>query len=133
MDTLLSAPEQIEVQDLKLTLETYLWRDFMPISPRDGKLLIAVIKIQAQNDMEFPTSIRSDRLWIINGQEIWESEFTNEERTVSNSSKSQLEKIARGGPKWEPGIEVDVIVRILDDNNNTYLLKASNQLINRTD
>ncbi|NER31574.1 MAG: hypothetical protein F6J89_29145 [Symploca sp. SIO1C4] len=133
MDTLQSAPEQIEVQNTKLTLETYLWRDFMPISPPDGKPLIAVIRIKAQDSMEFPTSIISDKLWIINGQEIWETEFTNEEQIASNSTPSLLEKVARGGPKWEPGVEVDVIIRIIDENNHTYLLKTSNQLINRTD
>ncbi|NET04683.1 MAG: hypothetical protein F6K09_34125 [Merismopedia sp. SIO2A8] len=133
MDTLQSAPEQIEVQNTKLTLETYLWRDFMPISPPDGKPLIAVIRIKAQDSMEFPTSIISDKLWIINGQEIWETEFTNEEQIASNSTPSLLEKVARGGPKWESGVEVDVIIRIIDENNHTYLLKTSNQLINRTD
>ncbi|NEO29151.1 MAG: hypothetical protein F6K36_01560 [Symploca sp. SIO3C6] len=133
MDTLQSAPEQIEVQNTQLTLETYLWRDFMPISPPDGKPLIAVIRIKAQDSMEFPPSIISDKLWIINGQEIWETEFIKEEQIASNSTPSLLEKVARGGPKWEPGVEVDVIIRIIDENNHTYLLKTSNQLINRTD
>ena len=44
-----------------------------------------------------------------------------------------LEKIARDGPKWGPGIQVDVVVRLLDKEELFYLLKAENQLIQRTD
>ncbi len=43
------------------------------------------------------------------------------------------EKIARDGPKWGPGIQADVVVRLLDKEERFYHLKAENQLIQRTD
>ncbi len=41
--------------------------------------------------------------------------------------------VARNGPKWGPDIKVDVVVRIVDRAGNEYLLKASNQKIERTE
>lgn len=133
VDKLLSAPEEIELRNGKYTLETYLWRDFMPISPPDGKPLIALIRITAADSREFPLSIDANRLWVINDREVWETGFSKEKIRRQPQRKHQLEKIARNGPKWGPGIRVDVVVRIIDRENNTYLLRASDQRIHRTD
>lgn len=105
LDTLLSAPEQIEIYGRICTLETYLWRDFMPgpNTPPDGKPLIALIRIIAIDLLPFPSTIDANRLWVINGQEAWETEFSDEEIPTSPNRKHQLEKIARNGPKWGPG------------------------------
>jgi len=133
IDELLSAPEQIEIGGRKYVLETYLWRDFMPISPPDGEPLIALVWITATDSLEFPASVDGDRLWIVNGQEVWETKFSDEELPEESHRKHQLAKIARNGPKWGPGIQVDVVVRVIDGKNITYLLRASNQWIHRTD
>jgi len=134
IDALLSSPEQVEINSRRYTLETYLWRDFMPgDSPPDGKPLIALIRIIAIDLLPFPSTLDANRLWVINGQEVWETEFSDEQIPTNPNRKHQLEKIARNGPKWGPGIYVDVVVRIIDYKNKTYLLKASNQYIGRTD
>jgi hypothetical protein len=44
-----------------------------------------------------------------------------------------VEKVARNGPKWGSGINVDVIVGLRIDGEKPLLLKASEQLIKRTD
>ena len=105
----------------------------MPVSPPDGKPLIALVRIIAIDLLPFPSTLDANRLWVINGQEVWQTEFSYEERPTDPNRKHQLEKIARNGPKWGPGIYVDVVVRIIDYKNKTYLLKASNQYIGRTD
>ncbi len=128
---LLSSPDKIEINNREFTLETYLWRDFMPFSPPNGKPLIALIRVTATDLLEFPSSVDANRLWVIyNDKEVWETDFSSED--VPNL-KHQLAKIAREGPKWGPGIQVDVVVRIIDGENSIYLLKASNQSIYRTD
>ena len=130
IDELLSAPEQIEIDGRRYNLESFLWRDFMPISPPDGKNLIASVQITAADKLEFPSSIYPDRLWVIKGRgEIWETPFTNERPAPLHNY--QLEIIARGGPKWGPNIQVDIVVKIIH-GWNTYLLKASNQTIHAT-
>ena len=108
-------------------------RDFQPATPPDGKPLIALIRVIAIDLLPFPSTLDANRLWVINGQEVWEKEFSDEEIPTDPNRKHQLEKIARNGPKWGPGIYVDVVVRIIDYKNKTYLLKASNQYIGRTD
>jgi hypothetical protein len=132
LDELLSAPEQIEIDGRKYVLETYLWRDFMPISPPGGTPLIALIRITATDSLALPPSIDATLLWVIKDQqEVWETRFSEQERPPY--PKYQLEKVARNGPKWGPGIQVDVVVKVVDGENDIYLLRASNQWIHRTD
>ena len=131
LQNLEAAPEKIMVNGSEYALETYLWRDFMPISPPDGKPLIAVVKIQSPGKTAVPSKIDATRMWVVKGKEIWETEFTNEQRSTTGDT---LEKVGRSGPKWGPGISVDVIVKVIDlKSGKDYLLKASNQDIHRTD
>ena len=113
------------------TLSTTLWRDFQPISPPDGKPLIVVVNIIESNAEIFSTEVRADSLWIISGNQVWSGIFSTENRP--GGPAHIREKIARDGPKWGPGIQVDVVVSLLDKEERFYLLKAENQLIQRTD
>ncbi len=130
---LLAAPEQIEIDGREYILETYLWRDFMPVSPPDGQPLIALIWVTAIDSLPFPSSIDANRLYIVNDELLWETEFSDEERPQNPNREHQLEKVARFGPKWGPQIQVEVIVRVVDEEDSTYLLRASDQWIYRTD
>lgn len=131
VDELLSAPEQIEIDDRQYILGAYLNRDFMPSIQPDRSSLVASVTINATDLQEFPSSIDANMLWVIKSpEEIWETTFTNEDRNPNYNY--QLEKIARDGPKWEPNIQVDVVVRIFHEGDK-YLLKASNQTIHKTD
>ncbi len=134
LEMLLSAPEQIQIDARLYRLETYLWRDFMPPSHPDGEPLIALIWVTAIDQLPFPAKVDADKLWIINGQEVWETEFSDEEIPQNSNRMHQLVKIARDGPKWGPDIYVDVVVKVKNYNNfNSYLLRASNQYIGATE
>ncbi len=130
---LLASPEQIEIDGREYILETYLWRDFMPVSPPDGQPLIALIWVTATDSLAFPSSIDASCLYIVNDEQLWETEFSEEDRPENPNREHQLEEIARFGPKWGPNIQVEVIVRVVDGENNTYLLRAADQWIYRTD
>ena len=131
MNTLLSAPLSGKIEKRQYVLSTYLWRDFMPISPPGGKPLIASIRVSASDNKAFPSSLTVDRLWALkDAGQVWETELAGEGR---QTAANQLEKVARNGPKWEPGTKVDVVVRLEDKDNRTYLLRAAQQLISRTD
>ncbi len=131
-DRVMDIPEELVMVDYTLFIETYLWRDFMPITPPGGKPLRGVIKIIAEGIKGFPVQIKIKQLWIIkNKSEIWESESLKEQ-----PPEYPNEKIVSfdNGPKWEPGIMVDVVVRITDtQTGKSFLLKASDQVIQRTD
>ena len=90
-----------------------------------------VVNIIESNAEIFSTEVRADSLWIISGNQVWSGIFSTENRP--GGPAHIREKIARDGPKWGAGIQVDVVVRLLDKEERFYLLKAENQLIQRTD
>lgn len=123
-----TANEQVTIDGRIYHLETCLWRDFMPSCPPDGQPLVAVIKVIPNDTLPFPSNIEADHIWVINGEKVWSSGLSGEDIP---QDEYLLEKIARDGPKWETGITVDVVIQLVV-NTDTYLLKASNQLILHT-
>ena len=123
-----SAMEEVDVNGIIYSLEPYMWRDFMPSSPPDGKPLIVFVRIHALGVDIFPSRTKIGRLWLIDGLNVI-SALPTEEFSVNGNV---LEMVFRNGPKWGPGITVDVIVK-LNDNNFPFCVKAVNQTIQRTD
>lgn len=113
-----------------MTLQTSLWRDFMPISPPDGKPLGVVLQVTTEDTVEVPAAVRADLVWVLNGGENW-SAVPREERPRSETSPV-YELVARDGPKWGPGITVDVVIRLRDADGRTFLLRAPKQDIRGT-
>lgn len=133
LEELLSAPLEIEAGGRIFTLETYLWRDFMPVSPPDGSDLRAVVRLTAVDLQPFPVELDADRLWVINGRIVWETAFSGENRPRDSLHLHQLEKFASGGPKWDTGIRVEVVVRVVTRAGLSFLLRATGQPVHRTD
>ncbi len=132
IEALLATPEKLQVEGRTYTIAAHLWRDFMPMTPPAGSPLMAVIKITAHDGLEFPPGLNADRLWVIKDRkELWETDFTGENR---GTEPNQLEKSAGDGPKWESGIEVEAVVRLVSvKDGKTYLLRAAKQKITRTE
>jgi hypothetical protein len=111
----------------------------------DGKPMIAVLKVATYDKKSFPSGVRIDRAWVLFGEHMWEtSEFREHAEGLTNNKDSHegwvncpdspvCEAVARGGPKWGPGIFVDVVVRLTDREGRHYLLQARKQYVNRTD
>ena len=123
------APRLVTVEGVSLEIRAYLYRDFMPISPPDGKPLIAVIRILSVDSSAIPATVTADSAWVYNGSAVWKTPVA--ERQPRNVS--YLEVVAADGPKWGPGIVVDLVVRLRDGAGQTFLLEAPRQLISRTD
>lgn len=123
LKSLLAAPGEILIEGRSLTLETYLWRNFMPgVSPRP---LLALIRVTAVDRQPFPSGVDADRIWVVYEGAIWEKELSE----PNMDTPYQLAKIARGGPEWGPSVYVDVIVRVVHTGGGKYLLRASHQHI----
>jgi hypothetical protein len=127
--TLRSAPTSIVAGGATLRLATELWRDFMPISPPDGKPMIAVAKVTTSNGSPVPTSVRATGIFIVLDDAVW-STSAREERPRSETAPV-YEVVGRDGPKWGPGVSVDVILRITDGARVSFL-RAANQAISAT-
>lgn len=126
-------PDTLSIGNKSLILKTEMWRDFQPISPANGKPLIAIFRIITTDSTDLPEGIQADAAWIICNDEIWDTYFTEEEAPEYEVQPYQLYKIARNGPKFGPNIYVTVVVRIIDNMDISYFLKAENQYIYRTD
>src|SRR5205823_1965386 len=110
--------------------DAYLWRDFMPVSPPDGKPLAASVKI-AVGSGTFPADVTADHLWVY-GPTLWDTTAIEVRRApLAGTPADQIEVFASGGPTWDLGTKVDVVVE-LRSGNATYQLKISGVTIQRT-
>ena len=133
VERLQTAPDTVVVEGRTLVLTTYMWRDFMPISPPGGKPLIVIAYITAVDSTPLPSTISADAIWILTDSLVWKGGFTAEPTPPGESRPNCLRRVARDGPLWGPYVSVDVVVRVLDGHGNVSLLRAPQQWISRTD
>jgi hypothetical protein len=147
INDLRKAPTAVVLDGRSLSLSTYLWRDFMPSIPSmtDGKPMIAVIKVATSDKKSFPNGVRIDHAWVLFGEQMWETSDFREQLAGPSNNKNSNEKwincpdspvceaVARGGPKWGPGVFVDVVVQLTDREGRHHLLRAPKQYVGRTD
>lgn len=115
---------------IQLRLSTFVWRDFMPITPPNGTPLMVQLIIAANDSGALPRGIHADSAWVVNGALVWATRPTNEPRPPGPPTTIML----REGPKWGPGTTVDVIVRLRDAQGGAaVLLRAVRQPIQRSD
>jgi hypothetical protein len=103
----------------------------MPVSPPDGKPLVALVQVLEQNGQPIAPDLKLEYLWVINGSEIWGTPFSDEE--TASPRQGELNAIARNGPKWGPQIQVDVVVGLRRGGGPLEFLRAADQWIVRTD
>ena len=129
LEDLVDAPVSLSIGGRSFFLETYLWRDFMPVSPPDGKPLIAVVRIVAADSLALSPGLECHRIYVILNDEMWEADATLSE---TQPEDFKLECVARDGPKWGPNVAVEVVVRLYQEDTY-YYLRAPQQWIFRTD
>ena len=126
---LLSAPTRIFTDGKTLTLATFLWRDFMPPAPADGRPLQGVLRIVTHDGSAVGTAVAMDTSWVIYNAEVGAAAVEPRPRA---ETASHLEVVVRNGPKWGPDVTVDVVVRLRDSAGSMFLLRAANQTIGAT-
>lgn len=126
-----SAPERTKIDGREYTLSANAWRDFQPVAPPDGQPLIVVVNVSPSDMMPLPGGIVIDRVWVLNGKEQW-SAVPEEPGERGQLPVTRLETAVRGGPKWGPGVKVDVAVR-LKQGKQTWLVRTTGVDIKRTD
>ena len=113
-------------------LDAYLWRDFQPISPNNGKALISINWLICTDSVKIPAHLDLVKQFVIYGDVVWVSDYSNE--TSGNELEFKIKKVSREGPKWGPHVSVDVISQIHDSNTDKdYYVGLKNVYIDRTD
>ena len=92
--------------------------------------MTAVLHVQTTSGSAFPKDVRVDSAWVVFGQEVWTASV--EEGAGVQLGGPMGEWVIRNGPKWGPGVNVDVIVGLRTSSGSTSLLRAPDQLIQRT-
>ena len=119
-----SAPERVEIGGREYTLTANAWRDFQPVAPPNGQPLVVVVKVSPSDMMPLPSDIAIDHVWVLNGKEQWSA--------APAPGATGLETAVINGPKWGPGIKVEVVAR-LKRGEQTWLVRAAGVDIKRTD
>jgi len=127
---LAAAPTSVVLGGKTLVLDASLWRDFMPIAPPDGRPLVTVMQVRADDGSAVPATVVANMVWVLNGADVW-STLPREERS-RNETAPIYELVARDGPKWGPGITVDVVVHLHDQSGHDALLRVAGRPINGT-
>jgi hypothetical protein len=119
---------QVQIDGHDYTLTASAWRDFQPVAPPDGQPLVVALKVSAPDGTPVP-AVLIDNVWVLKGKEQWSAK---PEKAIQEQGVPHLETAVRGGPKWGPGINVDVVVR-LKQGKKTWLVRAAGVEIKRTD
>jgi hypothetical protein len=114
------APTSVILAGQPFQLPVSLYRDFAPSSPADGQPLAAVVRLPDRL-----TTVSVERVWVLLGEQVWTS-------GVERVPGAQ-DWVARGGPKWGPGVAVDVVARLREAGGEGVLARAAGRIIQRTD
>ena len=135
-----NAPTEIVLDGRSLSLSAFPWRDFMPTTSwgADGSPMMVVLKVATIDKKPFPSGVRMDRVWVLFGEQVWEtSKLRDQMRSppydkdswINCSDSPVCEATARNGPKWGPGVFVDVVVRLTDKEGRHHFLQVPKQRV----
>ena len=131
-EKLLSAPETISVENIRLYLNTHMSMDFMPTYPNMGPRSYTTLLIQSTDPAPLPATISVDAVWVVRKGKVWSSWLPEGERDPPDQKPNVIYKRIKKGPGGEEKELMDVIVRVIDGKGNAHLLKARNQSVRYT-
>ncbi len=127
-----AAPTEITIAGARYNLEIVLaWRDFQPISPPDGQPLIVIGRAVRLDSLPITDSLQIPRVFAVFKNEIWDTKPTGE--SVPGNPPFALSFVLRGGPKWGPGVNIDIIAVIEEASHRSHLLRVDDVFIERAD
>ncbi|HTW91300.1 MAG TPA: hypothetical protein VMH22_06280 [bacterium] len=136
-----AAPESAKVDGRAYTMTAYVWRDFQPIAPPDGRPLAVVVKVTTVDGKPILNDLSLDRVWVVNARQQWSAApvaLTNKRSQVPTPfpgelvPPTRLDATVHDGPKWGPSIKVDVVAR-LKLGKQTWLVRTKGVEVKRTD
>ena len=127
------AVDTLTIGSNSFVLDAYLWRDFQPISPENGKPMISINWLINIGMVRIPDNISMVKQYVFYNDDVWIADYENEVPAPS-LPEYKIERISRNGPKWGPNIYVDIISQIHDSQSNKdYYIKLGNVYVIRTD
>ena len=121
------SPETISIDGEKLLLSAFLWRNFMPTTGKTDSSMRAGIMVTSSNEAPVPEALEITGLIIVKNDSVWVAETEIPERL----DQQIIQASAKGGPEWNVGDKVDVVV-VLYDGDQTYYLRKGEVTIQAT-
>jgi len=113
IDQLLASPDSLVVDGMPLTVSIYLYRDFFPISPPNGRPMTAFVTLDGSPPGSWPASVSDVYIWVIrDSSEVWR---TTMPFVFLYGSAHAFQ--GTDGPLWDPGILVDVVIGVRSSPN----------------
>ncbi|GEM_PF-902250 len=122
-----SAPEHLTADNLNFELRTSLWRDFMPVAEENGSPLMAVNELIEMDSLAISEVVKLKKQYVIHEHKIWTTTYSY----MKQVDDHVLNGGAKGGPKWGPGIAVDVVCEF-EIAGQRYRILAKSQPIEGT-
>lgn len=126
-DSLRFSPVAVQIDNDSMFLTTYVWRDFMHTTGKDGSGLYCSNQLTYKDSLPIPAGLKFKTQYVINGNQVW----TNQHVDIDDQESNLIRAGINGGPKWGPNIFVDVVCEFEIDNQ-TYRIIAKQQKINAT-
>jgi hypothetical protein len=131
VDQLLAAPESLQIHGMTLSVSVGLSRDFMPSLPPEGTGLRAYALINGSPPGSFPDSMSDVYVWAIRDSAVWDTTMVFALDNVDGKGTRQY--WADGGPRWDTGALVDVVIGVRTSRTEVSLVRFRDVLIQRVE
>lgn len=118
-------PEQVDVLDETLVIHAEAGRDFMPgngMLPQGSPLMVFIEVRNIERGRHTPL-LELEWVAVIHGNQIWMTPGAIERLNYGPGNSYVV--MARHGPLWGPGIEVEVLLQLRDRDGATYRLRST--------
>ena len=94
--------DTLVIESNKFVLDAYLWRDFMPISPSDGKPMISINWLRDVDSTEIADNIGLVEQYVVYNDWVWIAAYENESGSTQPDYKIEKyqEKVLNGDQKF---------------------------------
>jgi len=125
IDKLLSAPTELMINNKLLKLETSVYENLMPTIPPSPASISVYCKLFTDNNSTLPANLELNAVYLVYYNFVWKSFL---KKDSNQSKKNIIVAYSSNGPGWKPGGFVDVIVKVVF-NDNEYFIRAPHQQI----
>ena len=115
-------PDTLILDEYVVVIDVSLNRDFMPVAPPDGRPLSAGVTLREVYQQALDYSIDDPTAFVVNGGAMWAVSLDPLSHIYHPNNEQPYSGWA--GPKWGPGISVDVVMMFQDESGNVQRIIA---------
>ncbi len=95
--------------DLPVQASVYAWRDFTPVAGDSSSVHPLMISVQLRGGVVPPKALECDAFYVVLADSVFSARPAAQR---SGDGPGAIECLLRGGPEWEVGSEILVIIGV---------------------